>query len=177
MVTNNDYNWDQEINDLTIKIPIEEGTHKNDIDIQCTTLNIKVFIKKKEVLSGEFAYNIQFDNSNVVFVIENNQLEITLDKEEKKWWDSLFKDSSKIDVSDIAQKKQTSFEDLDDEAKSLVSKMMYQQNKPKNNPLGNLNPETEELLKKIQEKEKLDLDSKSPHFEKDFSDENKEINE
>lgn len=151
-----DYTWDQNTSELLIKIPVDEDTRKDDISINCHERSISVYVRGNLVLEGDFLHLIKFENETLIFAIDDGTLEISLDKQDKKYWDSLFKESEKVDIEELAERKQMPFEDLDQEAQQMINKMMVEQNKPKSQqPFNMSDPRIAEALSKLKEQKQL----------------------
>ncbi|KRH94416.1 Nuclear distribution protein NUDC [Pseudoloma neurophilia] len=149
------YTWDQSVKELFINLPVDDNTKFKDVAIECHESTISVKIKGKLVLKGEFLHLIKFENDTLIFSIDDNNLEITLDKQDKKLWESLFIESEKVNLDKLAQEKQMPFEDLDSEAQQMINKMMYQQKKPQKPDFDPTDPRIAEALEKLKEQQKL----------------------
>lgn len=152
-----DYEWDQDFKELIIKIKLDEQLKSKDIKLDLKEKSIKVFIREKLELEGEFLANLKIDN-NLIYTIEDGILEITLDKQDGKFWDSLFVGSSKVDLTKVVEQRQAKFEDLDAEAQTMINKMMTQQNNRENSPGNNFqrtgNPQDDERIAEALQKMK-----------------------
>lgn len=150
------FTWDQNTSELFIKIPVDEDIRKKDISIDLHERSIKVTVRDDLVVKGDFLHSIKFENETLIFSIDDNVLEICLDKEDKKLWESIFKESEKVNIEELAERKQMPFEDLDQEAQQMINKMMTEQNKPKSQqPFDMSDPRIAEAFEKLKEQQQL----------------------
>ncbi|KAG0437213.1 Nuclear movement protein nudc [Dictyocoela muelleri] len=124
------YRWSQEIDEINIDIDFKNKNAK-DIKVNVSDLDMKIICSDEILLSGKLNNSVYTGHKDILWYIEDDKLFITLNKKEKKWWDSLFVDSEKIDVNEVVQSKNGNFDDLDDEAKQVVEKMMREQSDKK----------------------------------------------
>lgn len=154
---NENFKWDQEYDEVQVTVPYEGDITRDDVKTELTRTTFKLLLKGRPVVSGELSNTIKCGDEDVLFYMDGGQIVVTLEKEDKKWWDSFFTGGKKVDVNDIASKKQTKFEDLDPEAQSLVEKMMHQQKNKTENGVADGDIKTAELFNQLKRDGKLDL--------------------
>ncbi|ELQ76303.1 Nuclear distribution protein NUDC [Trachipleistophora hominis] len=158
-MSNENFKWDQEYDEVQVMVPYSEDITKDDVKVELTRTTFKLCLKGVVVLSGELSNPIKSDSKDILFYIDDGQVVVTLEKESRKWWDSFFLGGEKVDINDVASKKQTKFEDLDPEAQSLVEKMMHQQKNKMEDGVTDGDIKTAELFNELKKGGKLDLGS------------------
>lgn len=146
------WTWDQEHDEITLTIDITAT--KNDIKVIPTTSSLKVYLKDDLIMDKEFSKPIS--PSDVVWYLDKGLI-IQITKKENEWWDCVFIGDEKIDVNEVASSRPIGLDNLDDEARMTVEKMMYEQ-KCKANGV-----ETDEDVKK---KEIMEMINKSKKEDK-----------
>lgn len=160
-----DYTWKQTLQEVTVTIPVPEGTRAKlaKVDIGAKSIKASLITRETPFIDGELYNNVRVDDSTWT-IVDQKELVITLEKvNQTEWWPHVITSDPKIDVTKI-QPESSNLSDLDPETRAMVEKMMYdQRQKEQGQP-------TADELKKQQMFEQF----KKQHPEMDFS--NVEIN-
>mmetsp|Transcript_45762 Transcript_45762/g.111576 ORF Transcript_45762/g.111576 Transcript_45762/m.111576 type:complete len:381 (+) Transcript_45762:111-1253(+) len=160
------YVWTQTLSEVTVNIPVPDGTRGRDLNVNMGRTQLKVTLRDKETSSMKTIV----DNSPLCKPIicddsfwtveDGNRLVINLQKlNQMEWWDCVCTDDDvKVNVRKI-QPENSSLTDLDGETRKTVEKMMFDQ---RQKALG---------LPTSDEQQKLDIleNFKKEHPEMDFS--------
>ncbi|KAK9361004.1 HSP20-like chaperone [Lipomyces starkeyi] len=155
------YKWSQVIEEVTVIIDVPPGTRSRGLIVDIKRTSLVVALKKsadKPFISGHLYSDIKVDDSTWT-LDDQKEITITLAKVNKmEWWPHVVTGAPKIDVKRI-QPENSKLSDLDDETRSMVEKMMFdQQQKQLGKPTSD-ELKKEEILKKFQ----------AQHPELDFS--------
>ena len=160
------YVWTQTLSEVTVNIPVPDGTRGRDLNVKMGRTQLKVTIRDKQSSSMKTLV----DNSPLCKPIicddsfwtveDGSRLVINLQKlNQMEWWDCVCTDDDvKVNVRKI-QPENSSLSDLDGETRKTVEKMMFDQ---RQKALG---------LPTSDEQQKLDIleNFKKQHPEMDFS--------
>jgi CS domain/N-terminal conserved domain of Nudc. len=165
------YTWTQTLSELSVSIPVPDGTRGKDVSVVLNKNHLKVGllsqIRSSPKGSGSESWIVDSALTKAIVVDDSfwtiedgNRIVLNLQKlNGMEWWDSVCKDdSAKIDVRAI-QPENSSLSDLDGETRKTVEKMMYDQ---RQKAMG---------LPTSEEQNKLDMleKFKAQHPELDFS--------
>jgi hypothetical protein len=153
------YTWSQELGEVAVSVPIPKGTRARDLDVSIQKKKLKVGLKGKEpIMNGELCKEIKIDDST--WTVEDQSLVfIHLEKLNKQqWWENVLTHHPKIDTTKI-QPENSKLSDLDGETRTMVEKMMF------DNQQKQMGKPTSDELKKMEALEKF----KKAHPEMDFS--------
>lgn len=164
------YIWTQTLNELTVTVPVPDGTRGRDLDIRIAKQHLKVTLRR----GNNSATNVDIVNAplhKTVIVDESfwtvedgNRVVILLQKLTDsgggvgEWWSCVCQGDPTIDVTTI-QPENSNLSDLDGEVRQTVEKMMY------DNRQKALGLPTSEEEKKMEMLQKL----QRQHPEMDFS--------
>ena len=154
--------WTQTLEEVSISIKTESGINKKDVQIKLGISNMKAIIKGEEILNGEYFDKIVPDGCTWTLARHGGEyctIDIVLEKMNKqKWWGSPLKGMEEIDTTKL-EPENSKLSDLDGETRTMVEKMMYdQQQKQMGKPTSEEKNKTEMLDK-----------FKKMHPEMDFS--------
>lgn len=152
------YNWKQTLSDVTLSIPVPEGTRGKMLDVAINRKSLKALLKfKNEVLiDGELYADVIVDECSWS-VIDQKELSITLEKQNgTEWWPHVITSDEKIEVQDI-KPPTSNMSDLDSETRAMVEKMMYERNNPDVNGPTEEEQERSKILEQFK-KQNPDLD-------------------
>ncbi|KAM5447781.1 hypothetical protein MaudCBS49596_005801 [Microsporum audouinii] len=158
------YKWTQTIAEAEVTIPVPAEIRGKDLDVVLTKTKIRVALKGKEpLIDGSFPHPIHVDESSWTLESVSNppgkEVSVHLDKVNKmEWWPHIVTTAPKIDVSKITPEN-SKLSDLDGETRSMVEKMMYDQQQKEMGKPSSDEQKKAEMLKKFQEQ----------HPEMDFS--------
>ncbi|KAK7207012.1 HSP20-like chaperone [Myxozyma melibiosi] len=154
------YKWTQVLEELTVTVPVPPGTRSRDLSIKITRTHLLVSLKTNPtpLIDDDFYKDVKVDDSTWTL---DDQKEVTLTIAKAsglEWWPHVVKSAPKIDVARI-QPENSKLSDLDGETRSMVEKMMFdQQQKQMGKPTSD-EMKKEDILKKFQ----------AQHPELDFS--------
>ncbi|TFK57064.1 CS-domain-containing protein [Heliocybe sulcata] len=153
------YTWKQELGDVDVVVPVPKGTRGRDLNVTIAKKKLAVGLKGKDrIMDGELCKEIKVEDST--WTLEDQEVvHIHLEKLNKQqWWENVLTHHPKIDTTKI-QPENSKLSDLDGETRSMVEKMMFdQQQKQMGKP-------TSDEIKKMEALEKF----KTAHPELDFS--------
>lgn len=156
------YKWTQTIADVDLVSPVPGNLKGKDFDVKITKTTLKAGIKGQEpIIDGTLPHPIDLDES--AWTLETSpsgkELNIHLQKvNTMEWWPHVITSAPKIDTSKI-QPENSKLSDLEGETRTMVEKMMYdQQQKEMGKPTSDEQKKMD-MLKKFQEQ----------HPEMDFS--------
>jgi len=156
------YKWTQTIQDVDITVAVDRKYKGRDLEVKIAKTKLRVAIKGGDVIiDGDLPKPIHIDESTWTLETTSSGKEISihLDKVNKmEWWPHVVTTAPKIDTSKI-QPENSKLSDLDGETRSMVEKMMFdQQQKERGLPTSD-DQKKADLLKKFQQQ----------HPEMDFS--------
>ncbi|EFR05411.1 nuclear movement protein nudC [Nannizzia gypsea CBS 118893] len=158
------YKWTQTIAEAEVTIPVPVEIRARDLEVVLTKTKIRVALKGKEpFIDGSFPHPIHVDESSwtleTVSSPPGKEVSVHLDKVNKmEWWPHVVTTAPKIDVSKITPEN-SKLSDLDGETRSMVEKMMYDQQQKEMGKPSSDEQKKAEMLRKFQEQ----------HPEMDFS--------
>lgn len=120
------YVWTQQLADLTINVPVPEGTRSKFLDVQITNTKLKVGVKGQPyIIDGEFYNRVIVDDS--FWTLEDGEVVLSLQKDNRmEWWKSAIKGDAEINTQKV-QPENSKLGDLDGETRQTVEKMMFDQ--------------------------------------------------
>jgi len=157
------YNWGQSLNEVTVNVYLPDGTTSKMLNVAMTQKRCSVKIKNgATIIEGNWYKPIKLEDSP--WCIETDSkgrkiLQLNLTKMAgQNWWECVLEGDEKINTQKV-EPENSKLGDLDNETRSVVEKMMFdQQQKQKGLPT------SEELDKRS----KLEAFMKA-HPEMDFS--------
>ncbi|GFZ46052.1 Nuclear distribution protein C [Saitozyma sp. JCM 24511] len=157
------YKWTQDLQTVSVSIPLPKGTRARDLQVVLQKRKIKVQLKSasEPIIDGELFNDIAVDDSS--WTIDDDIMSIELEKlsahiKSHQWWPHVVTSAPKINTQKI-QPENSKLSDLDGETRGMVEKMMFDnQQKAMGKP-------TSDELKKMEMLEKF----KKAHPEMDFS--------
>ncbi|WRT64400.1 uncharacterized protein IL334_001332 [Kwoniella shivajii] len=157
------YQWTQDLNTVTVTVPLPKGTRGKDLNVVMGKKKLKVQLKSSSepILEGELFNDIISDDSS--WTIDDSTLNVELEKlsahiASHQWWPHVLTHHPKIDTTKIVPEN-SKLEDLDGETRGMVEKMMF------DNRQKAMGKPTSDELKKQEMLEKF----KKAHPEMDFS--------
>eukprot|EP01104_Vermistella_antarctica_P006971 TRINITY_DN1768_c0_g1_i1.p2 TRINITY_DN1768_c0_g1~~TRINITY_DN1768_c0_g1_i1.p2 ORF type:complete len:181 (+),score=41.30 TRINITY_DN1768_c0_g1_i1:24-545(+) len=122
------YTWAQTLTDVTITIPVPEGTRGKAIDCKISrdSMHLKLKASDDYILKGQFHKAVKKDDC--VWQIEDQkEVIISLTKvNQAEWWACVIEGHPKVDTTKI-QPENSKLSDLDGETRGMVEKMMFDQ--------------------------------------------------
>eukprot|EP00941_MAST-03F_sp_MAST-3F-sp1_P002300 g2300.t1 len=126
------YTWQQTLQEVTIVVPVEEGTKGKHLTVDISATKIKVGKKGKPlIIDGTLWKPCRPDD--LVWTIDDAEVgrEVTITLEKKndmEWWRAIIQgdESLEIDTQKV-QPENSKLDDLDRDTRQTVEKMMYDQ--------------------------------------------------
>ncbi|KAI3929336.1 hypothetical protein MKX01_006572 [Papaver californicum] len=153
------YSWTQSLQEVTINIPVPEGTKSRFVACEIKKNHLKVGLKgQPPILDGDFFQTVKVDDC--FWSIEDSKfISILLTKQNQmEWWKYLVKGEPEIDTQKV-EPETSKLSDLDPETRSTVEKMMFDQRQKSMGLPTSEETQKQEMLKKFM----------SEHPEMDFS--------
>mmetsp|Transcript_20483 Transcript_20483/g.44364 ORF Transcript_20483/g.44364 Transcript_20483/m.44364 type:complete len:348 (-) Transcript_20483:53-1096(-) len=122
------YVWTQTLAEVTVTIPVPDGTRGRDLNVVIGKSKLKVGLKgqSETIINDPLTKTIIMDDSFWT-VEDGNRLVIQLQKlNDHEWWKGVCQGHDEIDVTTI-QPESSSLGDLDGETRKTVEKMMFDQ--------------------------------------------------
>jgi len=153
------YQWRQELGDVDVTVPVPKGTRAKDLVVKISKKALSVGLKGQEkILEGELCKDIKVEDSTWTLQDQSSLL-IHLEKvNTMTWWENVLTHHPKLDTTKI-QPENSKLSDLDGETRSMVEKMMF------DNQQKQLGKPTSDELKKQEALARF----KAQHPEMDFS--------
>ncbi|MBW0468177.1 hypothetical protein O181_007892 [Austropuccinia psidii MF-1] len=153
------FSWKQNLQDVSLIIPVPPGTRSRDLNVEIKKAALKVGLKGKEpILDGELCKEIKVEESTWT-LDDNKEINLHLEKiNQMTWWENVLKHHPKIDTTKITPEN-SKLSDLDGETRAMVEKMMF------DNQQKQMGKPTSDEQKKLEMLEKF----KAAHPEMDFS--------
>lgn len=138
------YQWTQTLDEVTVLVPLPQGTRAKDLQVTINSTSLLVKLKKDTsscdpFLDGKFPSKIKCDECT--WTMEGHVLLITLDKVVKTWWDCVLDGDEKIDTSLVDSTRKVS--DYDASTQGMIRKILFDQQQQR---LGQ--PTSDEILGK-----------------------------
>ncbi|KAJ3694920.1 hypothetical protein LUZ60_000297 [Juncus effusus] len=153
------YSWTQNLQEVTVTIPVPAGTKSRFINCDIKRNHLKVGLKgQPPILDGELFQAVRVDDcfwsledekSISVLLTKHNQME---------WWKTVVKGEPEIDTQKV-EPENSKLSDLDPETRQTVEKMMFDQRQKQMGLPTSDEMQKQEILKKFM----------AEHPEMDFS--------
>ena len=100
------YSWSQNINEVTVNIPVKAQTRPRDIaiDIRADRLSIKYKDQEEYLVKGEF-YDLVRSDESIWQIEDGNNIVLTLDKQNENIWKTILKGDDEIDTTQVDNSK------------------------------------------------------------------------
>lgn len=124
------YDWSQTIQEVTVQIPIPEGTTSKMMDIKIEPKKLFVKIKGQDnpILNGELAEKVKVEDS--FWSIEDKKfINITFEKAYEAIWKTVLIGDKEIDPKTVDNSKR--IEEFDLETQGHLQKVLYEQERKK----------------------------------------------
>ncbi|KAL3317483.1 NudC domain containing 3 [Cichlidogyrus casuarinus] len=121
------FSWSQKINelDIIVKIPKDVKTAKSlKVSIEKTHINVSL-VDKTTIIDEDLVWPIKHTDVTWSFDPEEHKLNISCDKAEERWWESLFTTEEKINTRKIDCSRPIT--DLSEEAQAKIAQMKFDQ--------------------------------------------------
>ena len=124
------YDWSQSINEVTMQIPIPEGTTSKQmqIDIKAKHLFVKIKGQDQPIIDGELQEKVKIDDS--FWSIEDKKyVNITFEKAYEAIWKTVIIGDKEIDPKTVDNSKR--IDEFDLETQGHLQKVLYEQERKK----------------------------------------------
>ncbi|KAJ4913496.1 Protein BOBBER 2 [Raphanus sativus] len=121
------YSWTQNLQEVTITIPVPSGTSSRSVTCEIKKNRLKVGLKGQDpIIDGEFFNAVKPDDC--FWNIEDQKIiSVLLTKQDQmQWWKYCVKGEPEIDTQKV-EPESSKLSDLDPETRSSVEKMMFDQ--------------------------------------------------
>jgi hypothetical protein len=156
------YKWTQTLTEADITIPIAGNLKSRDLIVELKKAHLKVSIKGQEpLIDGDTPHSILTDDSTWTLETTKAGKEISIHLQKapgSNWWAHIVTNAPKIDTTKI-KPENSKLSDLDGETRSMVEKMMYDQEMKRQGKPDSEEQKKQDILKKFM----------SEHPEMDFS--------
>lgn len=153
------YSWTQQLPEVTITVPVPEGTKSRFVVCEIKKDRLKVGLKgQPPIIDGELYKPVKVDDC--FWSIEDGKsLSILLTKQNQmEWWKSVIKGDPEVDTQKV-EPENSKLSDLDSETRQTVEKMMFDQRQKQMGLPTSDETQKQEMLKKFM----------AEHPEMDFS--------
>ncbi|XP_044464029.1 protein BOBBER 1-like [Mangifera indica] len=153
------YSWTQTLQELSIIVPVPNGTKSRFVVCEIKKNHLKVGLKgQPPIIDGELSQNVKPDDC-YWSIEDQNSISILLTKQNQmEWWKSLLKGDPEIDTQKV-EPENSKLSDLDPETRKTVEKMMFDQRQKSMGLPTSDEMQKQEILKKFM----------AEHPEMDFS--------
>ncbi|MCL7032808.1 hypothetical protein MKW94_007221 [Papaver nudicaule] len=143
------YSWTQTLQEVTISIPVPQGTKKISVSCEIKKNHIKVGLKgQPSIIDGDFFQSVKLDDC-FWSIEDSKEISILLTKQNKTdWWKYLVQGEPEIDTQKV-EPPTSHLSDLDPETRSTVEKMMFDQRQKAMGLPTSEETQKEELMKKF----------------------------
>ncbi|EUR72903.1 hypothetical protein PFBG_02105 [Plasmodium falciparum 7G8] len=118
------YYWNQALKEINLEMPFNEEIKPNDVNVQITNTNIKIYHCGVLKLEGMFYEEV--DKQECVWSIEDKKnIIIYLEKKRENWWPCVIKGDTEIDTKNIESKKNLT--DFDEKTQGQIRKFLLEQ--------------------------------------------------
>jgi len=121
------YKWSQTLAEVLLSIPVPQGTRARDVVCKITATHLTVGLKgQPPIIDGEIHKKIK-PLESFWQIDDGNTISLELQKVNKmEWWTCAIQGHPEIDTTKI-EPENSKLADLDDETRSIVEKMMFDQ--------------------------------------------------
>jgi hypothetical protein len=115
------------LNEVTVNVSVPKGTRGRDVNVEIKPNTMKIGMKGQQpILDGELFKSVLKDGCT--WQIEDNQMIVVYlaKQNQQEWWGSVIKGEPLINTRKI-NPESSKLSDLDDETRSVVEKMMFDQ--------------------------------------------------
>lgn len=124
------YDWSQNISEVTMQIPIPEGTTAKQMDIKISAKHLFVKLKSSDtpIIDGDLQEKVKIDDS--FWSIEDKKfINITFEKAYEAIWKTVIVGDKEIDPKTVDNSKK--IEEFDLETQGHLQKVLYEQERKK----------------------------------------------
>ncbi|KAJ6835839.1 protein BOBBER 1-like isoform X1 [Iris pallida] len=143
------YSWTQTLQEVTVTIPVPQGTKSRFIAYELKKNHLKVGLKgHPPIIDGELHQSVRVEDC--FWSIEDGKfISVLLTKQNQmEWWKCLIKGDPEIDTQKV-EPENSKLSDLDPETRQTVEKMMFDQRQKSMGLPSSDEMQKQEILKKF----------------------------
>lgn len=143
------YSWSQGIKDVTMQIPLPEGTKPAQLKVVIQTKHLFVAFKGKEsepLINGVLGEKVKVDDS-FWSVEDNRNLNINFEKAYEVIWKCMVQGDKEIDTEKVDNSKRV--EDFDLETQGHLKKVLWEQERKRNGFLTEEEQKQKDMMDKV----------------------------
>ncbi|KAK9145483.1 hypothetical protein Sjap_005386 [Stephania japonica] len=151
------YSWTQTLQEVTVSVPVPEGTKSRFIVYELKKNHLKVGLKgQPPIIDGELFQSVKVDDC--FWSLEDQKfVSVLLTKQNQMdWWKCLVKGEPEVDTQKV-EPASSKLSDLDPETRQTVEKMMFDQRQKSMGLPSSDEMQKEELLKKFMAQKHLNI--------------------
>ncbi|XVF52115.1 hypothetical protein PTKIN_Ptkin04bG0238900 [Pterospermum kingtungense] len=143
------HSWGQNLQEVTVTIPVPQGTKSRDVLYDVKTNYLKVGLKGQAPIVDGQLFGAVKPSDSYWSLEDQKMISVLLTKCDKSnWWKSLLKGGPEIDTQK-AEPETSKLSDLDMETRSTVEKMMFDQRQKQLGLPTSQEIENQDMLKKF----------------------------
>ncbi|CAL9766479.1 unnamed protein product, partial [Musa acuminata subsp. burmannicoides] len=121
------YSWTQTLQEVTVNIPVPQGTRSRFVTCEIKKTHLKVGLKGQPlIIDGDFYESVKTEDC-FWSIEDGNFISVLLTKQNKtNWWKCMVQGEPEIDLQKV-QPESSKLSDLDSETRQVVEKMMFDQ--------------------------------------------------
>ncbi|XP_064950541.1 protein BOBBER 2-like [Musa acuminata AAA Group] len=121
------YSWTQTLQEVTVNIPVPQGTRSRFVTCEIKKTHLKVGLKGQPlIIDGDFYQSVKTEDC-FWSIEDGNFISVLLTKQNKtNWWNCMVQGEPEIDLQKV-QPESSKLSDLDSETRQVVEKMMFDQ--------------------------------------------------
>ncbi|CAL9201147.1 unnamed protein product [Musa hybrid cultivar] len=121
------YSWTQTLQEVTVNIPVPQGTRSRFVTCEIKKTHLKVGLKGQPlIIDGDFYQSVKTEDC-FWNIEDGNFISLLLTKQNKtNWWKCMVQGEPEIDLQKV-QPESSKLSDLDSETRQVVEKMMFDQ--------------------------------------------------
>ncbi|CRG97652.1 CS domain protein, putative [Plasmodium gallinaceum] len=118
------YYWNQSLNEINLEVPLNKEVKTNEINVEITNKNIKIYHSNELKLEGEFYEEV--NKQECMWSIEDKKkIVVFLEKKRENWWPCVLNGDPEIDTKKIESKKNLT--DFDEKTQGEIRKFLHEQ--------------------------------------------------
>lgn len=120
------YSWSQSLLEVDILVNLPQNVTAKGLDVTIHSNHISVKLKDNgTIFEGELCEKCR--QNEAIWSVQNNVLNIHLDKVKEKWWNRLIVTEPKLDLATLDCSRP--FEELSDEAQAKIAELQWNQDR------------------------------------------------
>lgn len=126
------YEWEQTLKEVTVYVPLSEGTRGRDVRVNIDSDQVmRITLKGEVYMEGKLHERVKRDDL-IWEIVDQSELVIELSKVKGMgWWSRVMEGHTEIDTTQI-EPSESKLGDLDEETQRMVKKMQVEQHQQRN---------------------------------------------